>query len=51
MAETMKRIIRDGNKDFANAVQKTRIQRKPVQSIQQPRQEIVKPIEYKSFFM
>ena len=33
-------------------VQKTRIQRKPVQSIQQPiRQEIVKPTEYKNYFI
>lgn len=26
MIETMKRIIRDGNKDFVNVVQKTRVQ-------------------------
>ncbi len=26
MIETMKRIVRDGNKDFVNAVQKTRVQ-------------------------
>jgi dynein heavy chain len=26
MIETMKRVVRDGNKDFVNAVQKTRVQ-------------------------
>ena len=26
MIDTMKRLVRDGNKDFINAVQKTRVQ-------------------------